>query len=163
MEMELKFLTLKLQFLNTLCEDELDKVMFFFANLSDNSESGIDDEVLEECEAYGVTWGEILSFMKDIREREKQFVNELANTPNKDIYAVLNFFIDQLMAGQDIFDELAKMLHSRCNVKKDAVLALSIACEALFANKTHELLTDTRVFAGGALVREPRTLTNETA
>lgn len=145
MEKELSFLALKVQFLSTLTEDELDKVIFYFANLNDDSESGIDDEVLEECEAYGVTWEGIISFMDDIRARGSRY-HEMTGAPDKDVYAILSFFAPQMLAGHDVCDELAKMLYAKCGIKKDAVLALSIARDALFANRVYAQ-ADTYAFA----------------
>ncbi len=146
MELELSYLSLKIQFLSSLSEDELDKVMFFFANFDGDSESGADEEVLEECEAYGVTWDEIISFMARIKEREANFLK--SNKPSPRVYSALSFFSARLFNGEDIFRDLANMLHASCGIKKDAILALSIAREALFAD-TRSIGVGARVFAGG--------------
>ena len=141
MNEELYLLSLKIQFLNTLSEDELDKAMFFFANVSGNSESGADEDVLAECEAYGVSWEEIVFFMKHIRKREADFF-KLVRTPDYSIFAVVSFFSAQLQAGQEIFSELASLLHSKCGISRDVVMLLSVAREALFVNKKFNVLND---------------------
>ena len=147
---EIVTLAKKVEFLNGLSEEELDSFMFYFANCDDNGSPTATEEALAECEAYGVKWGDIVSFMIQLREREHIF-NQISPMPNLNIYWIIAPYAKDLLSGHDVFGEMADALSTQCGVSKEAMLALEIAHESLSVNEICYEDEEHDMFAGGTL------------